>query len=146
MMIVNNTYVVQLNKFNNLFGSFIFPKYFILFRCLCHMKMHARNFHRIETLPFQHNQIHPFLYFTHKHPHNSLLRPTTLFIFMGLCPYLICSIYCLSASTLFSPCLSLPYFCSISISTIFPFYFCLCLVSFLSQFLPYSQFYLTLSK
>jgi hypothetical protein len=40
----------------------------------------------------------------------------------------------------------LPYFCSISISTIFPFYFCLCLVSFLSQFLPYSQFYLTLSK
>ncbi len=62
---------------------------------------YARIFHHIENLPLQHNQTHPFLNFTHKHPHNSTLKPTTLFIYVPLCPNLIFAIISLELSTIF---------------------------------------------
>jgi len=106
------------------------------------------NFNTKHSIRLQHNQIHPFMYFTHKHQQNSILKPTTLFMSMGLCPYLMSSIYPLSVFTLFPLCLSLPYFCSIYVSTICPLCFYLSHISCLFLSLPYctSQLYPTLSK
>ncbi len=76
MMNVNNKRGIQLNILDNL------PNSFLSHWLLPHE--YEKKIHHIENIPLQHNQTHPFLNFTHKNPHNSTLKPTTLFIYVPL--------------------------------------------------------------
>jgi len=107
-MIVSSTHgypIEQIQQFVRLFSPTIVP--------LPHE--YGSSFHYIENLPLQHNQTHPFMNFTHKHPHNSILGPTTLFIYVHICPNFISTIVSLLDKFLLrfwhisSLCLPLPY-------------------------------------
>lgn len=93
MMNVNNKHGIQWNILHNL------PSSFISHSLLPHE--YARIFTHIENLPLQHNQTHPFLNLVHKHPHNSILKSTTLFTYVPLCPNTIFAIISLELSTIF---------------------------------------------
>ncbi len=113
MMNVNNKRGIQLNILDNL------PSSFLSHQLLPHE--YARIFHHIENIPLQHNQTHPFLNFTHKNPHNSTLKPTTLFIYVPLCPNLIFAIISLKLLTIFRKIsfLSLTFFLPVFVYAIF---------------------------
>ncbi len=114
MMNISNTHGVQLNRLNNLASSFISPW------CLCHMNMQEAF---IVLRPFHSNIIKSInSCISHTYIHTISFTPTTLIIYVGLCPNLMSSLYSLSISAIFPLMLSLPYFLYVFVFPIFPFY------------------------